>query len=123
MSHIPDSTSRTLAGTLTVVLTLVAWSAVPLFLRHFRELVDPWTANGWRYGISALVLAPVLVWYRVRGGLPPGVWRAAVVPSITNAAGQVCFCYAHYRIDPGLLSFGLRTQIVFSAVGAYLLFA
>ncbi len=123
MSHLPESTSRSLTGAMTVVLTLLAWSSVPLFLRHFRELVDPWTSNGLRYGISALLLAPVLVAYRLRGGLPRGIWRAAVVPSIANAAGQVCFCYAHYQIDPGLLSFGLRTQIIFSAVGAYLFFA
>jgi O-acetylserine/cysteine efflux transporter len=36
--------------------------------------------------------------------------------------GQVTFTWAHYRIDPGVLTFGLRTQIVFAAVGAYLLF-
>jgi drug/metabolite transporter (DMT)-like permease len=123
MSHAHEPASRTLAGALTVVLTLLAWSSVPLFLRHFRDLVDPWTSNGWRYGISAVLLAPVLAAYRMRGGLPPGIWRAALVPSIANAAGQVCFCYAHYRIEPGLLSFGLRTQIVFSALGAYVLLA
>ena len=109
-------------GTLTIVLTLVGWSSVPLFLRHFVDLIDPWTSNGWRYGFSALLWAPVLVIGLLSGRLRPGLWRAAIVPSIVNAIGQVTFVCAHYQIEPGLLSFGLRSQIIFAAVGAYLLF-
>ena len=109
-------------GTLTIVLTLVAWSSVPLFLRHFVDLIDPWTSNGWRYGFSALLWAPVLVIGLLSGRLRPGLWRAAIVPSVVNAVGQVTFVCAHYQIEPGLLSFGLRSQIIFAAVGAYLLF-
>jgi drug/metabolite transporter (DMT)-like permease len=107
---------------MTIVLTLLAWSSVPLFLRHFAESIDAWTSNGWRYGFSALLWAPVLVLAAGRRRLPAGLWRAAAVPSIINAAGQVTFTWAHYRIDPGLLTFGLRSQMVFVAVGAYLLF-
>jgi O-acetylserine/cysteine efflux transporter len=44
------------------------------------------------------------------------------VPSLVNSLGQIAFTLAHYRIDPGVLTFGLRTQIVFAAVGAFLLF-
>ena len=109
-------------GTLTIVLTLVAWSSVPLFLRHFVDLIDPWTSNGWRYGFAAGLWAPVLVIGLLRGRLRPGLWKAAIVPSIVNAIGQVTFVCAHYQIEPGLLSFGLRSQIIFAAVGAYLLF-
>ncbi len=109
-------------GTLTIVLTLVAWSSVPLFLRHFVDLIDPWTSNGWRYGFAAALWAPVLVIGLLRGRLRPGLWKAAIIPSIVNAIGQVTFVCAHYQIEPGLLSFGLRSQIIFAAVGAYLLF-
>ena len=109
-------------GTLTIVLTLLAWSSIPLFLRHFVDLIDPWTSNGWRYGFSALLWAPVLVIALLRRRLRPGLWKAAIVPSIVNAIGQVTFVCAHYQIEPGLLSFGLRSQIIFAAVGAYLLF-
>jgi drug/metabolite transporter (DMT)-like permease len=118
-----QTTARTATGTLTVTVTLLFWSSVPLFLRYFAESIDAWTSNGWRYGVSALLWAPVLVIGAWRRRLPPGLWRAAVVPSIVNATGQVAFCYAHYRIDPGLLTFGLRSQMVFAAVGAYLMFA
>ena len=109
-------------GTLTITLTLLGWSSVPLFLRHFVDLIDPWTSNGWRYGFSALLWAPVLVIGFLGGRLKPGLWKAAIVPSIVNAFGQVTFVLAHYQIEPGLLSFGLRSQIIFAAVGAYLLF-
>ncbi len=109
-------------GIVTVVLTLLGWASVPLFLRHFAEQIDPWTSNGWRYGFSALVWAPVLIYVAVRSGLPRGLWMAALIPSIVNAMGQVCFTYAHYRIDPGLLTFGLRSQLLFVAIGAWLMF-
>lgn len=109
-------------GVMMVVLTLIGWSSVPLFLRHFAEEIDAWTANGWRYGFSALIWLPVLVVAMWRGGLPKGLWAAALVPSIVNALGQMCFTWAHYRISPGLLTFGLRTQLLFVAIGAWILF-
>ncbi len=112
-----------LGGVITVVLTLVFWSSVPLFLRYFAESIDPWTSNGWRYGFSALLWAPLLLFGAARKTLPPGLFRAALVPSLVNAAGQVVFCYAHYKINPGLLAFGLRSNMIFAAVGAYLLFS
>ncbi len=103
-------------------MTLLGWSSVPLFLKHFAALIDPWTSNGWRYGFAALLWAPVLVIGLFRRSLPPHLWRAALVPSLFNIAGQICFTYAHYMIDPGLVTFGLRFQIVFVAVGAYICF-
>jgi drug/metabolite transporter (DMT)-like permease len=117
------TSGRTATGTLTVVLTLLSWSAVPLFLRYFADSIDVWTSNGWRYGISAFMWAPVLVIVHFRRRLPAGLWRAALVPSVINSTSQVIFCYAHYKIDPGLLSFGLRSHMIFAAVGAYLMFA
>jgi len=117
------ATARTAVGALTVTLTLVGWSSVPLFLFYFSHQIDAWTSNGWRYGFSALLWAPVLVLGALRRRLPAGLWRAAIVPSIVNCVGQVTFTLAHYKIEPGLLSFGLRSQMLFAAIGAYLLFA
>ncbi|MCC6660904.1 MAG: DMT family transporter [Phycisphaerales bacterium] len=110
-------------GAVTIVATLVGWSSVPLFLKHFSHLIDPWTSNGWRYGFSALLWLPVLVWGVTRRTLPPGLWAAAVIPAALNAGSQTVFCYAHYAIDPGLLTFGLRSNIVFTTLGAALFFA
>lgn len=109
-------------GVLTVLLALAAWSSIPLFLRHFAGAIDTWTSNGWRYGFAALVWLPVILWAQWRGTRPRGVFRAALVPALTNSVGQVFYTWAHYKVDPGLLSFGLRTQILFIAACAYALF-
>lgn len=109
-------------GVLTILMTLVGWSSIPLFLRYFSEHIDPWTSNGWRYGASALFWAPVLIVTALSGRWPAGLWRAALIPGTINVCGQICFVWAHYRIEPGLLTFGLRSQILFAAAGAYLLF-
>jgi drug/metabolite transporter (DMT)-like permease len=121
-SSVHPQSGSTAFGAMTVILTLTGWASVPLFLRHFADAIDPWTSNGWRYGFSALVWLPVLLAAASRGRLPPGLWRAAIVPSIVNAAGQICFTSAHYVIDPGLLTFGLRSQLVFVAIGAWIMF-
>jgi drug/metabolite transporter (DMT)-like permease len=115
-----------LIGSVTVVATLIGWSSIPLFLRYFAthptHPIDPWTSNGWRYGFSALLWMPVVVTGLLRRRLPPGIWKAALVPAAINALGQVCFTTAHYKIEPGLLTFGLRSQIVFVTIGAVALF-
>lgn len=115
-------------GLLTIVLTLASWTAVPLMLRHFataeggEPLMDGWTANGWRYGFSALIWLPAIVIGLSRRRLPAGLWRMAVVPAAFNTAAQVCFGIAPYYIDPGLMTFSLRLQIVFVTVGALIMF-
>lgn len=109
-------------GVLTVALTLLGWSSVPLFLRHFAHSIDAWTSNGVRYGFAALLWLPALLLAKKRGTLPRGLLRAAVLPSVFNCLGQVAFALAHYRTDPGLLTFGMRTQIVWVALGAAALF-
>lgn len=112
----------TLLAVTLIVMTLLGWSSVPLFLKHFSHAIDAWTANGWRYGFSALLWAPLIVVALARRSMPRGIWRAAMLPALFNALGQTAFAWAHYKIDPGLLTFGLRLQIVFVGVGAYLLF-
>ena len=115
--------SATWSGIVTVVMTLLGWSSVPLFLRYLADAnLDGWTSNGWRYGFSALLWAPLVLVLVARRRMPAGIWRAALIPGVINASGQVCFTFAHYHIDPGLVTFGLRTQLVFVAIGAYALF-
>jgi drug/metabolite transporter (DMT)-like permease len=110
-------------GLITIILTLIGWSSIPLFLKHFTHLIDGWTANGWRYGISAAIWFPAIVLAWRRRALPRSLWRAALVPSLFNAAGQLCFALAPYHIGPGLMTFALRMQIVFVTAGAAVLFA
>jgi drug/metabolite transporter (DMT)-like permease len=109
-------------GILYVALALIGWASVPLFLRYLTGHIDGWTANGWRYGLSALFWLPVLIVGVRRGVVTGALWRAAIVPALFNSAGQVCFAWAPYYIDPGLMAFVLRFQIIFSTVAVYLVF-
>ncbi len=117
-----DAAPSAAAGVAAVVLTLLGWTTIPLFLRYFKDDIDGWTANGWRYSISALIWAPVLIHAWSKGTMPKGIWRRALVPSLWNAAAQVCFGLAPYYIKPGLMTFSLRLQIVFVAIGAAIMF-
>lgn len=119
----PESEGRALfIGLATVVLTLVGWSVTPLFIKYFAPLIDFWTSNGWRYGFSALLWAPLLVVGYYRKKLPPGLFVAALIPGAINSISQIAFTKAHYLIDPGLLTFGLRAQMVVVAIGAAIMF-
>lgn len=120
-------------GIVAIVGSLVGWTTIPLFLHHFslappERRIDPWAANGWRYGFSALIWLPVLLpaalvpWLR-KDPLPKGIWKAALVPSLFNAPAQICFGLAPYYVAPGLMTFSLRVQIVFLTIGAAILFA
>lgn len=109
-------------GVITILLTLFGWTSIPLFLRSFRHDIDPWTANGWRYGFSALVWAIPLVVLWKRRKLPAGLWRAALWPSIWNVVAQICFGIAPYYVDPGLMTFSLRVNVVVLTFGSALLF-
>lgn len=110
------------SGIITIVLTLLGWTTIPLFLHSFRHDIDAWTGNGWRYSISALLWAPVLVVAWARGTLPKGLWSAALWPSIWNSAAQVCYAMSLYYADPPMVTFGLRLQIVFLVLGAAVMF-
>lgn len=118
-----ESRESRASGITYIVLTLVGWSSVLLFLKHLTPYIDAWTANGWRYGLSALLWLPVLVVGARSGTLPEGIWRRALVPALFNCMAQVCFAQAPYYIGPGLAGFLLRINIVFSTAGALILFA
>lgn len=119
----PQAAPSSWTGILCILGSLAGWTTIPLFLRWFRHDVDGWTANGWRYAVSALIWLPPLLWAWNRKSLPAGLWRAAIVPSLFNAAAQVCFGLAPYYISPSLMTFSLRIQIVFVTIAAALLFA
>ncbi|MDA0213795.1 MAG: DMT family transporter [Planctomycetota bacterium] len=108
-------------GVACLLLTLLSWSTVPLFLRHLSDHVDFWTNNGWRYGASAIFWMPVIGWTIWRKRLPTGIWIAALIPTIANIFGQVAFTAAFHEMNPGLVTFGLRTQLIWVAIGAYML--
>lgn len=110
------------AGIALILTSLACWTTIPLFLRYFIGQVDGWTANGWRYGFSALLWLPLLLLAMKNRTIPHGLWRAAVWPSIFNTAAQVCFGLAPYYVTPGLMTFSMRLQIVFVTFGAAMMF-
>ena len=64
---------------------------------------------------------PVIGWAIWRKRLPAGIWLAALIPTIANIGGQCAFTAAFHEMNPGLVTFGLRTQLIWVAIGAYLL--
>lgn len=74
-------------GITYIVLTLLGWSSVLLFLKYLTGFIDAWTANGWRYGLSALLWLPVLIVGGRQGTLPEGIWRRALMPAAFNCIG------------------------------------
>lgn len=107
-----------------VVLTLLSWASVPLFLREFKlvGIIDPFTANGWRYGISAAFWLPYLFYLAKKNQLPRPLLVASIVPVLFNVPGQTCFAWGPTLLEPGFFSFIFRIQIIFVTLGAYVLF-
>lgn len=107
-----------------ITFTLLSWASVPLFLNYFSKVLhlDPFSANGWRYAISAAFWLPVLVMTYRAGKLPKKLFVLAIVPTLFNIAGQTTFAWGPALLDPGFFSFVFRVQIVFATLGAYLLF-
>ena len=118
------------AGIGLILMTLLSWSAVPLFLKFFarpdavtgRALIDGFSANGWRYGLSALFWLPLLFVAWRRGRLPKGILTAALIPTAFNIVGQTAFAWCPYFLEPGFFTFVFRVQIVFVTLGAWILF-
>lgn len=122
MSTHEHDKSSWVVGVVTVLLALAGWTVVPIFIKMFTRDVDPWTSNGWRYAFAALLWAPLLLFKWRKGVWKPGLWRAALIPGVINGLAQVCFTLAFYQIDPGLVTFGLRAQILAVTLGAALMF-
>lgn len=110
-------------GLAYIVATLLGWSSVLLFLRALHQDIDAWAANGWRYGLCALLFFPYQLSLSLRGRSSPGVWRKAILPTVFNSLGQICFGFSIYYIKPGLAGFLLRVSLITSTAGALTLFA
>ncbi|MGP1347438.1 MAG: DMT family transporter [Phycisphaerales bacterium] len=118
----PHHHSSQLDAILAALFTLAAWTAAPMFVKHFASDIDLWTSNGWRYAFAAACWLPLVLYLIAKNKLPKGIWRKAIIPAIFNSLGQVCFVAALYLIAAGIVTFGLRAHIVFVAIGAAILF-
>ena len=102
--------------------SLLCWTVTPLLVAMLTAHFDLWASNGWRYGMAALMWLPFLL-RRIAGGeVPRSLWRRALIPAAFSAGAQVAFVAAFYFTGPAMLTFGLRMQIVATAIGAAVLF-
>lgn len=128
MSSTPNPTSAQpkpptfWSGLPLILITLACWTSIPLFLKYFAPLIDGWTANGWRYSLSALLWLPPLVFHAIRRTTPAKLYALAIVPSLFNIGAQICFGLAPYFLSPALMTFALRLQVVFLMLGAAAMF-
>lgn len=44
-----------------LVAAMIGFGAIPIFLRHFADTLDPWTVNGIRYSVGAIFWLPFLL--------------------------------------------------------------
>lgn len=121
--HDHHAQSLSALGLLAMVMTLLAWTAAPLLMKHFTDVMDVWTMNGWRYGAAALCWAPLILLRYVKGTFPNTLWRDTLWPTVFNCFGQVTLASAFYRTDPTMVAFGLRAQLITVAVGGAFFFA
>lgn len=105
----PDSSFR-VAGALA--LSVLCFSSVPLFLKHFVGFLDAWTVNGIRYGVATLFWLPFVI--RFRRDVPRGrnPWRDALFPAAINILGQIGWALLPYYIDVSIIAFVIRCSFL-----------
>ena len=118
----PATPGLTAAGLAAGGGALFCWTVTPLFVEYLTGHFDLWASNGWRYGLAALMWLPYLVWMLARRRVPASLWRRALLPAFFSTVAQIAFVAAFYYTGPAQLTFGLRMQIVATAIGAAILF-
>ena len=115
MNESQPTVPRALAA---LAVTVLAWSGVPLLLKHFTHVgLDAWTVNGCRYVFTVMLWLPFVI--RHYRDIPPdrNVWRDAAWPAFFHLAGQVGWGLAPYYNDASVMNFvsrlGFLCTIVF----------
>jgi drug/metabolite transporter (DMT)-like permease len=110
---------KTSVAVLALLASILSWSSIPLFLKHFTESLDAWTVNATRYGIASLLLLPALraAPPPVAGNLPT-LWRAALVPALVNSLGQIGWALIPYYVSASVMGFGIRASFLFTIFGS-----
>lgn len=63
---------------------MLGFGTIPIFLRHFADVLDPWTVNGIRYSVGAVFWLPFVLLLQRRSELDRGKARAAVSEGTTD---------------------------------------
>ncbi len=56
---------------------MVGFGTIPIFLRHFADVLDPWTVNGIRYSVGAVFWLPFVLLLQRRSEFDRGSLRAS----------------------------------------------
>lgn len=115
-------TTIDLKATLSLIIAILCWSAVPLFLKYFTTYIDAWTANGYRYPFAAALFVPWLIIFYRQDKLNTYVCKKAILPASVNLIGQSLWAWAPYFINPALQAFIVRLSVVWVVIGSFILF-
>jgi len=111
-------------ATLCLLGATLCWGSVPVMIKYVArpDLVpDGFTANLVRYPIAAAIYLPFLI-AGIRSGAMRGLWIPALLPSAVNIAAQTLWAASPYYLDAGLMAFLLRLCVVWSVLGAFIVF-
>jgi len=110
------------SGAAFLMGNILCWAAVPVLLRYLTHAMDAWTANGVRYPLAAILFVPILISAWRSGDLTGSMLARCIVPSLLGCGGQILWGLSPYYLPAGTIGFLLRASLLFSLVGAMLLF-
>lgn len=115
--------SNTISGTAFLLGSVLCWGAVPVLLRSLTGSLDAWTANGFRYPLSAVIYWPVLIMAYRSGALTAQTIARCTIPALLALGGQVFWALSPYYLPAGAISFFVRFSLLWSLIAAMILFA
>ncbi len=101
---------------------VLCWGVVPVMLRDLVDVVDAWTANGFRYPLAAVLYWPFLWQAWRKREINASLLRACAVPAMLALAAQVFWALAHYHLQASEIGFLVRFSMVWSLLAALTLF-
>ncbi|MFC1461599.1 DMT family transporter [Verrucomicrobiota bacterium] len=96
--------------------SLLCYSSVPLFIKHFSSFLDAWTVNGVRYLTASVVLALPVFMILKKNPEMNTVWKAAIFPGAVNLCGQIGWALTPYYSDASVIGFNIRVSFLFTLV-------
>jgi len=92
-------------------------------LKYFTSYIpDGFTTNMVRYPLATLFYAPLLL-HEIRRGRLGTFWLWALIPTFVNITSQTLWAWTPYYLDPGVIGFSIRLSMIWSILGAFLVFA
>ncbi len=107
---------------IALLLSVLCSSSVPLFLEYFTPYVDAWTVNGYRYVVVFLIIFPIIIVFSRAGKYTQRMWKVALIPALFNFLQQITWAWAPYFIEPGMIGFLVKSTVVWSIAGSFLIF-